>query len=117
MIWVNQNYHSIHHLFPRVPFYRYPALFNDIERIMVAKGAPIYRLTKEDPGMKKSNIRLIGLTLLALSSFLGSQGCSDGGDVKNGGVMKPLWGVVLDRSPSGMATDMQMAQMQELGVG
>ncbi|MFT6288764.1 MAG: beta-carotene hydroxylase [Alcanivorax sp.] len=117
MIWVNQNYHSIHHLFPRVPFYQYPALFNDIERIMVAKGAPIYRLTREDPGMKKSNLRLIGLTLLALSSFLGSQGCSDGEDVKNGGAMKPLWGVVLDRSPSGVATDMQMAQMQELGVG
>ena len=42
--WVYQNYHSIHHLFPRVPFYRYPALFNDIEDIMVASGAPIYRL-------------------------------------------------------------------------
>jgi beta-carotene hydroxylase len=117
MIWVCQNYHSIHHLFPRVPFYQYPALFSDIESIMAAKGAPIYRLTREGFSMKKSMLRFTGLTLLSLSSLLGIQGCSDGGDVRDDGVMKPLWGVVLDRSPSGMATDMQMAQMQELGVG
>ncbi len=43
-LWVYQNYHSIHHLFPRVPFYRYPALFDQIERTMLARGAPIYRL-------------------------------------------------------------------------
>jgi beta-carotene hydroxylase len=43
-LWVYQNYHSIHHLFPRVPFYRYPELFEEIEETMVAKGAPIYRL-------------------------------------------------------------------------
>jgi len=42
MLWVCQNYHSIHHLFPRVPFYRYTRLFSDIEDIMLAKGAPIY---------------------------------------------------------------------------
>lgn len=43
-LWVYQNYHSIHHLFPRVPFYCYPALFDEIEDTMVARGAPIYRL-------------------------------------------------------------------------
>ncbi len=43
-LWVYQNYHAIHHLFPRVPFYRYPELFAEIEETMVAKGAPIYRL-------------------------------------------------------------------------
>ena len=43
-VWVFQNYHSIHHLFPRVPFYQYQRLFRDIEEVMVAKGAPIYRL-------------------------------------------------------------------------
>jgi len=43
-LWVSQNYHSIHHLFPRVPFYRYPALFAEIEDTMIARGAPIYRL-------------------------------------------------------------------------
>ena len=42
--WVYQNYHSIHHLFPRVPFYRYPALLDDIQDTMLARGAPFYRL-------------------------------------------------------------------------
>jgi len=43
-LWGYQNYHSIHHLFPRVPFYYYPRLFGEIQDTMVAKGAPIYRL-------------------------------------------------------------------------
>jgi beta-carotene hydroxylase len=45
-LWGYQNYHSIHHLFPRVPFYRYCELFAEIEDIMIAKGAPIYHLQK-----------------------------------------------------------------------
>ena len=44
-LWVFQNYHSIHHLFPRVPFYQYARLFDEIEPIMREKGAPVYRLT------------------------------------------------------------------------
>lgn len=44
-LWGYQNYHSIHHLFPRVPFYRYKKLFAEIQDIMVARGAPIYTLT------------------------------------------------------------------------
>ncbi len=43
--WLFQNYHSIHHLFPRIPFYRYRRLFDEIEPAMRAHGAPIYRLT------------------------------------------------------------------------
>ena len=43
-LWVFQNYHCIHHLFPRVPFYQYQKLFVDIEDVMVARGARIYRL-------------------------------------------------------------------------
>ena len=43
-LWLFQNYHSIHHLFPRVPFYRYREIFDEIEPIMLARGAPIYRL-------------------------------------------------------------------------
>lgn len=42
-LWLCQNYHSIHHLFPRVPFYRYPSVFREIEETMVTRGAPIYR--------------------------------------------------------------------------
>lgn len=44
-LWMFQNYHSIHHLFPRVPFYKYGQLYTEIEAIMAAKGAPVYRLT------------------------------------------------------------------------
>lgn len=43
--WLFQNYHSIHHLFPRIPFYQYRRLFNEIEPAMRAHNAPIYRLT------------------------------------------------------------------------
>ena len=43
-LWVFQNYHAVHHLFPRVPFYRYRQLFREIEDVMQAKGAPIYRV-------------------------------------------------------------------------
>ena len=45
LLWGYQNYHAIHHLFPRVPFYTYRALYEEIEPIMVAKGAPIYCLS------------------------------------------------------------------------
>lgn len=41
-LWGFQNYHSIHHLFPRVPFYHYQRLFNDIRPVMIARNAPIY---------------------------------------------------------------------------
>lgn len=44
-LWLFQNYHSIHHLFPRVPFYKYAQLYGELEEIMLAKGAPIYRVT------------------------------------------------------------------------
>ena len=44
-LWLFQNYHSIHHLFPRVPFYHYAKLYEEIEEIMMAKGAPVYRAT------------------------------------------------------------------------
>jgi beta-carotene hydroxylase len=46
-LWMYQNYHSIHHLFPRVPFYRYAELYRDIEDVMVAKRAPIYSASKD----------------------------------------------------------------------
>ncbi len=42
-LWLFQNYHAIHHLFPRVPFYHYRKLFYQIEPVMLANGAPIYR--------------------------------------------------------------------------
>ena len=45
LFWGYQNYHSIHHLFPSVPFFHYRRLFDDISGIMDEMGAPIYQLT------------------------------------------------------------------------
>jgi beta-carotene hydroxylase len=39
--WLGQNLHSIHHLFPRVPFYKYHALHKEIEPVMRAHGTPM----------------------------------------------------------------------------
>ena len=44
-LWMFQNYHSIHHLFPRVPFYRYEELYEEIEDVMAARQAPVYNLS------------------------------------------------------------------------
>ncbi len=40
-LWLFQNYHAIHHLFPRIPFYEYKKVFGEIRPIMAARGAPI----------------------------------------------------------------------------
>ena len=42
--WLYQNYHSVHHLFPRVPFYNYKKLYQRIEPAMIAHEAPIVRV-------------------------------------------------------------------------
>ncbi|MEM6819160.1 MAG: fatty acid desaturase [Pseudomonadota bacterium] len=42
--WLFQNYHTIHHLFPRVPFYQYAKLYDEIEHVLEAKGAPVYKV-------------------------------------------------------------------------
>lgn len=47
--WLGQNLHSIHHLFPRVPFYRYHALHREIEPIMRAQGTPIVGVFSRQP--------------------------------------------------------------------
>jgi len=55
--WMFQNYHSIHHLFPRVPFYQYADLYQEIEDVMVAKQAPIYNISIR--GLKQAPTKLI----------------------------------------------------------
>jgi fatty acid desaturase len=44
VLWLWQNYHSIHHLFPRVPFFHYARLFDEIREGMKERGAPIIDL-------------------------------------------------------------------------
>jgi len=48
-LWLGQNLHSIHHLFPRVPFYRYHALHKEIEPILRAQGTPIVGIWTRKP--------------------------------------------------------------------
>ena len=43
-LWLFQNYHIIHHLFPRVPFYRYREFFHEIEPELIQLNASIVRL-------------------------------------------------------------------------
>ncbi|WP_242634333.1 fatty acid desaturase family protein [Marinobacter salicampi] len=47
--WMGQNLHSIHHLFPRVPFYRYHGLHREIEPILRAHGTPIVGIFSRQP--------------------------------------------------------------------
>lgn len=47
--WLGQNLHSIHHLFPRVPFYRYHALHREIEPILREHGTPIVGIFSREP--------------------------------------------------------------------
>ena len=50
-LWLFQNYHSIHHLFPRVPFYRYVEVYENILPVMAEKQAPMFKLSLT--GMKQ----------------------------------------------------------------
>lgn len=47
--WFGQNLHSVHHLFPRVPFYRYHALHKEIEPALRAHGTPMIGIFSRDP--------------------------------------------------------------------
>jgi len=48
-LWLGQNLHSIHHLFPRIPFYRYHAVHREIEPILRAHGTPIVGIFDRQP--------------------------------------------------------------------
>ena len=41
---VYQNYHAIHHLYPKVPFFRYRSLYRALEPYLRASGVPVKRL-------------------------------------------------------------------------
>lgn len=40
-IHLYQNYHLIHHLFPRIPFYLYPSVFGELREFIIQKGARV----------------------------------------------------------------------------
>lgn len=47
--WLGQNLHAIHHLFPRVPFYRYHRLHRQIEPVLRAHETPIRGVFSREP--------------------------------------------------------------------
>ena len=47
--WFGQNLHSVHHLFPRVPFYKYHAVHREIEPVLRAHGTPIVGVFSREP--------------------------------------------------------------------
>ncbi|MDA0630873.1 MAG: fatty acid desaturase, partial [Proteobacteria bacterium] len=44
-LWGFQNYHGIHHAFPRVPWYRYRALFEAEKQAILRQGMPTHQLS------------------------------------------------------------------------
>ena len=44
LIWGYQNYHAIHHLYPKVPFFRYRALYRALEPYLLESGVPVKRI-------------------------------------------------------------------------
>lgn len=53
--WLWQNYHSIHHLFPRVPFYRYRDLFDVISEGLAERDAPVIEVWQGKPPLKEAS--------------------------------------------------------------
>jgi len=44
LIWGYQNYHAIHHLYPKVPFFRYRTLYRALEPYLLESGVPVKRI-------------------------------------------------------------------------
>ena len=36
-----QNYHNIHHLYPTIPFYKYPVMWRNHRKILLELGTPV----------------------------------------------------------------------------
>jgi len=47
-VWLYQNYHGMHHLFPRLPFYKYKKVFLDKEAELVKLGLPVFTIEKNN---------------------------------------------------------------------
>ena len=44
LLWGYQNYHAIHHLYPKVPFFRYRRVYKALKPYLVSSGVPVKRL-------------------------------------------------------------------------
>lgn len=43
-IWLYQNYHGMHHLFPKLPFYKYKKVFLEREHELTKLGLPVFTI-------------------------------------------------------------------------
>ena len=41
-LYMFQNFHLVHHLFPRIPFYKYGSAFRDLKPVLDQEQAHIY---------------------------------------------------------------------------
>ena len=48
-LYLFQNFHLIHHLFPRVPFYLYPNAFRSLKPVLDREQAHIYEFGHPRP--------------------------------------------------------------------
>jgi beta-carotene hydroxylase len=46
-LYMFQNFHLVHHLFPRVPFYLYPQAFRSLKPVLEQERAHIYEFGQE----------------------------------------------------------------------
>jgi beta-carotene hydroxylase len=44
LLWGYQNYHAIHHLYPKIPFFRYRRVYKALEPYLVGSGVPVKQL-------------------------------------------------------------------------
>lgn len=44
LAWGFQNYHAVHHLYPKVPFFRYRRLYHALEPYLLESGVPVRQL-------------------------------------------------------------------------
>ena len=44
LLWGYQNYHAMHHLYPKVPFFRYRRLYRALEPSLRESGMPVKQL-------------------------------------------------------------------------
>ena len=51
LLWFFQTFHLIHHLYPRIPFYKYPAVFRHLHPILQHAGSHILEYGAEEPSL------------------------------------------------------------------
>jgi len=72
LLLLGQNYHLIHHMYPRVPWYRYKNVYTKIKPDLLAKKAPIeeFRTSTEPNFMKSPHASMLQFNNQAIHQLL-----------------------------------------------